>query len=69
MGRKVDVDDIVSATEIAQRLGVKRPTVVHDWRRRHPEFPKPIARTALGFLWAWPDVERWARRTGRVKGD
>ncbi|HEX9992461.1 MAG TPA: hypothetical protein VGB14_05995 [Acidimicrobiales bacterium] len=67
MGRKVDVDDIVSASEIAARLGAKQPSVVHDWRRRHADFPQPIARVKLGHLWAWPDVERWARRTGRLK--
>jgi hypothetical protein len=67
VGRKVDVDDIVSASEIADRLGVKQRSVVHDWRRRHTDFPQPIARVKLGHLWAWPDVERWARRTGRLK--
>lgn len=67
MGRKVDVDDIVSASEIAARLGVNQRSVVHDWRRRHPDFPQPVARVKLGYLWAWPDIERWARRTGRLR--
>ena len=67
MGRKVDADDLVSASEIAARLGAQRPGVVHDWRRRHAEFPQPIARLALGYVWSWPDVESWARRTGRLR--
>jgi hypothetical protein len=66
MGRLVDSGDLVSASEIAARLGAKRPGVVHDWRRRHPDFPKPIARLALGYVWSWPDVEVWARSTGRL---
>ena len=66
MGRKVDVEDLVSASEIARRLGAQKPSVVHDWRRRHPDFPQPIARLALGYVWAWPDVEAWARSTGRL---
>lgn len=40
--------------------------VVHDWRRRHPDFPQPIARLALGYVWAWSDVAAWARSTGRL---
>lgn len=63
----MDVDDIVSASEIAARLGVKRRGVIHDWRRRHADFPKPVAQVALVHLWLWSEVERWARKTGRLK--
>jgi hypothetical protein len=66
MGRKVDVKNLVGAAEIAQRLGVARPNVVHDWRRRYRDFPEPIARLRQAFVWNWPDVHRWARRTGRL---
>lgn len=70
VGRKVDVDDLVSAVEIAARLGAKRSTVVYDWRRRqagtdHP-FPEPLTRLGSVHVWAWPDVEKWARKTGRL---
>jgi predicted DNA-binding transcriptional regulator AlpA len=64
--RRIDVDQLVGAAEIAQRLGVKRPQVVHDWRRRHPDFPAPVAELHAALVWAWPDVERWARKTGRL---
>jgi predicted DNA-binding transcriptional regulator AlpA len=67
MGRRVDVDQLVGTTEIAARLGVQRPQVVHDWRRRHPEFPKPVAVVSRVGLWFWPDVEKWARATGRLE--
>ena len=64
----MDVSQLVGTTEIATRLGVKRPQVVHDWRRRHADFPAPIA-TVTGnvLVWNWPDVEAWARRTGRLR--
>jgi predicted DNA-binding transcriptional regulator AlpA len=62
----VDADDLVGAAEVAERLDVSRPQVVHMWRRRHPEFPAPVAQLAMGLVWAWPDVERWARGTGRL---
>lgn len=65
MGRKVDVDDLVGATEIAHRLGIDRRSV-HQLRNRHPEFPKPVAHLESALIWAWLDVEHWARATGRL---
>jgi hypothetical protein len=66
VGRQVDLDDLVDATEIARRLGVKRPQVVHDWRRRHNDFPEPIAHLGNGHVWLWPEIESWAVATGRL---
>lgn len=66
MGRRVDVDDLVGAAEIASRLEVKRPQVVHEWRTRHPEFPEPVANLNNGLIWDWREVEHWARATGRT---
>ncbi len=60
------MDQLVGAAEVAQRLGVGRPQVVHDWRRRHPDFPEPVAVLKQAMVWHWPDVERWARKTGRL---
>lgn len=67
MGKKVDVDDLVGAYEIAQRMGVARPQVIHEWRRRHPDFPEPIATLKTALIWDWKEVQRWARETGRIK--
>ena len=68
VGRSVDVDELVGAAEIAARLGVKRLQVVHDWRRRHGEFPQPLAAISRTLVWYWPDVRQWAVRTGRLDG-
>lgn len=65
-GRRIAVDQLVGASEIAKRLGVTRPQVVHVWRQRYPEFPAPVATLEMGMVWNWPDVERWARATGRL---
>ncbi|WP_421118564.1 DNA-binding protein [Aquihabitans daechungensis] len=65
MGRKVDVDDLVGATEIGQRLGIDRRSV-HQLRRRHDDFPDPVATLESAMVWAWRDVERWAKATGRL---
>lgn len=72
MGRRVDVDQLVGAREIAARLGFKRTQVVHYFLRSDDSFPAPvfsITDTQGGArVWYWPDVERWARRTGRLPG-
>jgi chromosome partitioning protein len=66
MGRKVDAGNLVGASEIARRLGVTRPQAVHNWRHRYDDFPEPVAELDMGIVWNWPDVERWARKTGRL---
>jgi predicted DNA-binding transcriptional regulator AlpA len=67
VGRKVDVDDLVGASEIAERLGLSHAETVHSWRRRYPDFPQPVAKLRQAMVWAWPDVEAWAKHTGRLK--
>ena len=65
MTKKIDPKDIVGAHEIAERLGLSFPNVVHNWRSRHADFPKPIAELTAGVLWDWNDVKTWLRATNR----
>ena len=65
MGRKLDVEQLVGSAEIAERLGVKRQQVIHDWRRRHSDFPVPVLNVGRAGVWYWPEVREWAERTGR----
>ena len=65
--RLVKVSELVGTVEIAQRLGVHSHNVVNVWRRRHSDFPEPVTTLRHGRIWSWPDVETWARRTGRLK--
>jgi Putative ATPase subunit of terminase (gpP-like) len=62
----LDVDELVGATEIAERLGISFSQSVHSWRRRYPNFAKPVVELKQGLVWYWPDVERWATETGRL---
>lgn len=64
----IDPDDLVGASEIAERLGLASTSVIRDWRRRHPDFPQPILTLRLGSLWSWRAVDAWARSTGRLGG-
>jgi hypothetical protein len=66
VGRRVDADQLVGTFEIAERLGLADQHTVHSWRQRYDDFPKPVAELRQAFIWLWSDVEKWARRTGRL---
>jgi hypothetical protein len=66
VGKKIDLDYLVGAAEIAQRLNVKRPHLIHDWRRRYPDSPKPIVELTGILLWDWRDIATWAKATQRI---
>ncbi len=61
--------DLVSVAELAARAG--RPiNTIQSWRRRHPDFPAPVAQLAAGPVWIWPSIAEWiaARPVRRVAG-
>lgn len=64
--RKVDPQQLVGTAEIAERLGLAQFQTVHSWRQRYSDFPKPVATLKQAMIWYWPDVEDWARKTGRL---
>ena len=55
----------VGAAEIASRLAVKAQTV-HTWRQRGV-LPLPRWTVSGQPAWDWPEIEEWAKRTGRLK--
>ena len=63
VGRMLDVDQLVPARAIAERLGFKRVQLVHYYFRSDPTFPAPVFTLAEAArplrLWYWPEVESW----------
>jgi len=57
--------DLVSTKEIAALLGVSRQRV--DQLTRIEGFPAPAAELAIGRVWKRTDIERWARKAGRME--
>ncbi len=55
----------VSASDIARIAGV-RPSAVSNWRRRHADFPGPIAGTEKNPRFRLSDVEEWLRAQGKA---
>jgi len=66
MGRMVDVDDLVTASQIADWLGLAHAETVYNWVTRYPEFPEPAWRVGRARLWLWSEVRVWASATGRL---
>ncbi|MFF5726649.1 N-6 DNA methylase [[Kitasatospora] papulosa] len=55
----------VTAAGIARLAGVGR-AAVSNWRRRHPDFPKPVGGTEASPSFALPEVEQWLREQGKL---
>ncbi|MEV8534367.1 N-6 DNA methylase [Streptomyces sp. NPDC051211] len=55
----------VTAAEIARLAGVGR-AAVSNWRRRHPDFPKPVGGTETSPSFALPQIEEWLRAQGKL---
>jgi 1,6-anhydro-N-acetylmuramate kinase len=66
--RLVDADQLVGSNEIADRLRLKRVQHVHWIRQHDASFPDAVARIGASgaYVWHWPDIEEWARRSGRL---
>jgi predicted DNA-binding transcriptional regulator AlpA len=60
---------LVGANEIAERLGLSHAQSVHTIRKRHADFPTPIATLKTALIWDFREIEHWAKKTGRnLKG-
>ncbi|MFF2820747.1 N-6 DNA methylase [Kitasatospora cineracea] len=55
----------VTAAEIARLAGVGR-AAVSNWRRRHPDFPKPSGGTEASPAFRLDQVEQWLRVQGKL---
>ena len=69
MGRKVDVNDLIDAAQVATLCGFHGRRAVSTYRSRYPDFPEPLRSSEGGhcLLWLRQDVEAWARATGRLE--
>lgn len=62
MGRKIDVDDLLDAVEVAEIVGFKSPTAVSVYLSRG-SFPEPVIdrggrRTRM---WLRQDITNWVK--------
>ncbi|MBA9002815.1 hypothetical protein [Thermomonospora cellulosilytica] len=57
---------LMSGAEIAELARVQRP-VVSTWRRRHPDFPRPVAEERGQLLFDGTQIVEWLVATGRAE--
>ncbi|MGH3085689.1 MAG: hypothetical protein ACRDSJ_00040 [Rubrobacteraceae bacterium] len=71
MVREVDLDrlevpegyEVLDATALARRLGIKRETVLaYLSRRNFKNIPRPNRKLAMGPVWYEASVREWERR-------
>ena len=66
MTPRVELEDLVTASEIGRRLGVSRQRIAQLAARE--DFPDPIGQLGKYTVFRWRDVERWNARTERRPG-
>jgi len=64
---KVDTDELIDSVGVAAILGLANYRAVSVYRARYDDFPEPVLVTGRCLLWRRPDVEAWARATGRLE--
>ena len=55
----VSPEDLTGISEIAELLGVSRPSAARYVER--DDFPEPVGRLARGRVWFRADVEAWGK--------
>ena len=59
-----DPDALVSLADVAEMARVSRPAV-SNWRRRYPDFPRPVAETGATSLFRLGDLMAWMAEHGK----
>ena len=64
---QVSTEDLIDAAGIAELLGLAQRNTVSLYQRRYPDMPRPVLDLGSGRprLWLRPQIEEWARQTGR----
>lgn len=64
MGRRVDLDDLADAHDIAALIGLSHANHVHLYQQRYPDMPKPVLDRGgrRAKLWLRSEVKAWVER-------
>ena len=63
---RVTLDELVTGAEAGRRLGVSRQRIKQLSETESLAFPAPVGKVGQATVWRWADIEKWARRTGRL---
>jgi glutathione-regulated potassium-efflux system ancillary protein KefG len=61
MPRRILIEDLIDAHDVAQILGLAHRNTVSQYQTRWPDMPRPVIDLGRGrpMLWLRPEVERW----------
>jgi predicted DNA-binding transcriptional regulator AlpA len=61
MGRTVDLDDLLDAAAVAERIGLGDARSVSTYRTRDPTFPEPVLKSSGGRcqFWLRQEIDQW----------
>lgn len=64
MPRRVALEDLIDAHDVARILGLSHRNTVSLYMRRYPDMPRPVLDLGRGrpSLWLRPEIERWHAR-------
>lgn len=64
MARRVLLDDLIDAHDVARILGLTHRNTVSQYVHRYPDMPRPVLDLGRGrpSLWLRPEIERWHAR-------
>ncbi len=67
VARRVDIDDLIDATEVAEILGLSHRNTVSLYQKRYPDMPRPVIDFGGGRckLWLRSEISHWAKSSGR----
>lgn len=65
MSQKVNIKDLISATEVAEILGLSHHNSVSTYMRRYKDFPAPVVDKSNGRirLWLRSEIDAWSRKS------
>ena len=68
MPRRVALEDLIDAHDVARILGVSHRNTVSLYMSRYPDMPRPVLDLGRGrpSLWLRPEIERWHARQAAV---
>lgn len=61
MGLRVDIDDLLDASQVASLLQLSNRTAVSVYRTRYSDFPEPVLDRGSGKcrFWLRQEIEAW----------
>lgn len=64
MARRVLIDDLIDAHDVARILGLTHRNTVSQYVHQYPDMPRPVLDLGRGrpSLWLRPEIERWHAR-------